>query len=615
MNTRLIAARVLARVLKNDETLTASLDKTLTPAIPAQDRAFIKAVAYGVCRHYHRLDFILNSLIEKPVKALEVKALILIGLYQLIYMRVKNHAAVSETVRAAKHLAWAKNLINAVLRAFLRQSESIQQQAEADKIARYSHPEWLIRRIEADWPGQAGEILLENNLPPPMVLRVNQRKTTRTDYLELLCQKEMAAQALAYCPLGIILEKPVPVEMLPGFADGLVSVQDGAAQLAAPLLNAKPGHRVLDVCAAPGGKTAHLLELQPELRELVAVDIDAGRLKRVKDTLGRLQLAATLIQGDAAMPGSWWDGKQFDRILLDAPCSATGVIRRHPDIKILRREEDVAAIALLQKKNLSSVWSLLAPGGELLYVTCSILKQENEEQMIEFLSRNEDAEERPVEVESSGWGLSCLHGRQILTGDASMDGFYYARITKNLAINWLILLFALLPARKLFANDYGITVKQAEAFISGDQYVVSADVDFRLSDRAVEALKNGVPLFWTYQFKVHEQRSLLWDKAVVEKNIRYRIQYHALLNVYRVRNENSGTVSNSYTLEDALEHLSSLREIPLLEKKKVSQEEDYLAGLKVTFDRDALPLPLRPVAYVNPQWYLSSDWFTWTLIK
>ena len=361
MNTRLVAAKVLSRVLQDGQSLTAALDKAFLDIESSKDRAFIQALCYGVCRQYHRLDFILSQLLDKPLKDADVKALALVGLYQLKFMRVKPHAAVSETVLAARKKPWAKSLINALLRTYLREQEGLEHKADKYQIAALSHPDWLIKQIEQDWPEQALRIFLENNQQPPMVLRVNLAKTSREDYLQLLTGQDIAAQTISFCPSAIRLDKPVPVDLLPGFTDGLVSVQDTAAQLAAGLLDVQPGHRVLDVCAAPGGKTAHILESQPQLKELVAVDIDETRMQRVRENLQRLNLQATLVVGDAAKPEDWWDGKPFDRILLDAPCSALGVIRRHPDIKLLRRAEDIGQLQALQKSILQAVWPLLAP--------------------------------------------------------------------------------------------------------------------------------------------------------------------------------------------------------------------------------------------------------------
>lgn len=428
MNTRLVASRVMSRVLQDGQSLTTALESALQGVESGKDRAFIQALCYGVCRYYHRLDFILSELLDKPLKDQDVKALALVGLYQLKYMRVKPHAAVSETVLAARKKPWAKALINALLRSYLREQESLEQKADNVQDAAVSHPYWLIKQIEQDWPQQAQQILLENNQQPPMALRVNLARISRNQYLQQLNEQGIVAVAVSFCPSAIILDNPVAVDLLPGFSEGLVSVQDTAAQLAAGLLDVQAGHRVLDVCAAPGGKAAHILEYQPKLKELVAVDVDESRMQRVSDTLQRLNLPARLVVGNAANPRDWWDGQLFNRILLDAPCSALGVIRRHPDIKLLRRIEDIESLQALQKNILHAVWSLLAPGGIMLYATCSILKQENEQQIDAFLAEHPDAVELPIEAT---WGFADNHGRQIMTGESAMDGFYYARLGKS----------------------------------------------------------------------------------------------------------------------------------------------------------------------------------------
>jgi 16S rRNA (cytosine967-C5)-methyltransferase len=428
LNTRLIAARVLTRVIQDGQSLTAALDANLPALELSKDKAFVQALCYGVCRHYYRLDFILTELITKPIKDLEIKALALVGIYQLSYMRVKPYAAVSETVLATRKKPWAKGLINALLRNFQREQEHLEQKANANNWIATSHPRWLVQKIEQDWPEHAQNILFENNQQPPMSLRVNLSRLSTEQYLQQLSTQAIKAVAVDDCPSAIILEKPVAVELLPGFMDGLVSVQDVAAQLAANLLDVQPGQRVLDVCAAPGGKAAHILEHQPQLKELVAVDIDSTRLLRVNDTLQRLKLTATLIVGDAQAPHDWWDGQLFERVLLDAPCSALGVIRRHPDIKLLRRADDIEALQALQQNILHAIWPLLAPGGLLVYATCSILKQENEQQIAAFLATHADAKE--VIIEDVDWGIATIHGRQIITGTSAMDGFYYARLVK-----------------------------------------------------------------------------------------------------------------------------------------------------------------------------------------
>ena len=428
MNTRLIAAKVLTSVIRDGQSLTAALNNTLGVVESDKDRAFIQALCYGVCRNFHRLDYILSQMLDKPLKDLDVKALALIGLYQLKFMRVKSHAAVSETVLAARKKPWAKALINALLRSYLRGQEGFEQKADNVKSALVSHPDWLIQQIEQDWPMQAQQIFQQNNEQPPMALRVNLANISQDQYLQKLRDQGIEAEAVSFCRSAILLNKPAVVDILPGFNEGWVSVQDTAAQLAAELLDVQIGHRVLDVCAAPGGKAAHILEHQPKVRELVAVDIDKLRLQRVNDNFQRLKLSAKLIVGDASKPEDWWDGQLFDRILLDVPCSALGVIRRHPDIKLLRRAEDINTLQVLQQRIMTGVWPLLAPGGIMLYATCSILKQENEQQIEAFLATNANAIEVPINAD---WGLVRRYGRQILTGESAMDGFYYALIRKE----------------------------------------------------------------------------------------------------------------------------------------------------------------------------------------
>ena len=428
MNTRLIAAKVLTSVIRDGQSLTAALNNTLGVVESDKDRAFIQALCYGVCRNFHRLDYILSQMLDKPLKDLDVKALALIGLYQLKFMRVKSHAAVSETVLAARKKPWAKALINALLRSYLRGQEGFEQKADNVKSALVSHPDWLIQQIEQDWPMQAQQIFQQNNEQPPMALRVNLANISQDQYLQKLRDQGIEAEAVSFCRSAILLNKPAVVNILPGFNEGWVSVQDTAAQLAAELLDVQIGHRVLDVCAAPGGKAAHILEHQPKVRELVAVDIDKLRLQRVNDNFQRLKLSAKLIVGDASKPEDWWDGQLFDRILLDVPCSALGVIRRHPDIKLLRRAEDISTLQVLQQRIMTAVWPLLAPGGIMLYATCSILKQENEQQIEAFLATNANAIEVPINAD---WGLVRRYGRQILTGESAMDGFYYALIRKE----------------------------------------------------------------------------------------------------------------------------------------------------------------------------------------
>ena len=430
MNLRLVAAGVLSRVVKDGQSLTAALDAALASIESSQDRAFIQALCYGVIRQYYRLDFILGQQLPKPLrnKDSDIKMLLLMGLYQLKYMRVKPHAAVSETVSAAKKKSWAKSLINGVLRGYIREQDALEAKADKNESALYSHPEWLMNKIEADWSEQAKDILLENNKQPPMTLRVNLAQTNQKDYLELLAQHSIKATPVSFCASAIVLDEPMAVDKLPKFSAGFVSVQDTAAQLAAELLDAQEGQTVLDLCSAPGGKAAAILEREPRIKSLLAVDIDEHRLVRVNENLQRLKLQADVVVGDASQVGEWGKGKIFDRILVDAPCSALGVIRRHPDIKVLRRETDIDALEDIQQQILKTAWGLVAPEGILVYATCSVLKQENEEQVEKFLSNHPDAMEVLIEGE---WGVKRPFGRQVLTGDNGMDGFYYAKLVKR----------------------------------------------------------------------------------------------------------------------------------------------------------------------------------------
>ncbi len=424
------AATVLCKVVKDGRSLTVALDGVLESVADAKDRAFIQALCYGVVRHYHRLNFILQQLLSKSLrnKDTDIKMLLLIGIYQLQYMRVKTHAAVSETVSAAKKKSWAKSLINAVLRQYMREQESLEKQANENVLAASSHPEWLVNKITQDWPEHVQNILSENNKQPPMVLRVNLRQSNQHDYLELLAEQSIVADAVPFCTSAIILQQPVAVEKLPHFSDGMVSVQDTAAQMAAELLDVQAGQSVLDLCAAPGGKTSAILERQAESISMTVVDIDGARLTRVKENLQRLKLKAKVVVGDAVKPAEWVEGQMFDRILVDVPCSALGVIRRHPDIKILRRESDIAELQTIQQRILTAAWELLVPGGILLYATCSILKQENEQQIQTFLAQHSNAEEVDFAAE---WGIKRSFGRQVLTGQQNMDGFYYAKLLKR----------------------------------------------------------------------------------------------------------------------------------------------------------------------------------------
>jgi 16S rRNA (cytosine967-C5)-methyltransferase len=322
---------------------------------------------------------------------------------------------------------WAKALLNAVLRRAQRESESLLSELEHDPVVRTAHPRWLQKSLKAFWPEQWESICTANNAHPPMILRVNRRHHSRDAYLGLLTGAGIAASACVYSRDGIILEAAADVRSLPGFAEGWISVQDEAAQLAADLLDLAPGQRVLDACCAPGGKTCHILEAEPKLAGVVAVDLEAKRLVRVRENLERLKLSAELIAADGRDTATWWDGKPFQRILLDAPCSATGVIRRHPDIKLTRQPDDIAALAVLQGELLDALWHTLEVGGILLYATCSTLPTENTEVIEAFLARTPGARELDLATTA---GIKQPHGRQLLAQEGGHDGFYYAKLIK-----------------------------------------------------------------------------------------------------------------------------------------------------------------------------------------
>ncbi|QQZ42173.1 16S rRNA (cytosine(967)-C(5))-methyltransferase RsmB [Pseudomonas sp. SK3(2021)] len=435
MNPRLAAAKALTSVLNGKASLNSSLP-TLLDKVEARDRGFTQDLAFGTARWQPRLAALAAKLLQKPFKAADadVEALLLVGLYQLLYTRVPAHAAIGETVGCADKLKkpWAKALINAVLRRAQRESEALFAELERDPVVRTAHPRWLQKSLKAFWPEQWEAICAANNAHPPMILRVNRRHHSRTAYLQLLGEAGVAAKPCVYSQDGIVLDEAADVRSLPGFAEGWISVQDEAAQLAAELLELAPGQRVLDACCAPGGKTCHILEVEPALAGVVAVDLEAKRLVRVQENLDRLNLRAELIAADGRDTAAWWDGKPFQRILLDAPCSATGVIRRHPDIKLTRQADDIAALATLQGELLDAMWSTLEVGGILLYATCSTLPTENTEVIEAFLARTPGARELDIAGQPGQppAGVKQPHGRQLLAQEGGHDGFYYAKLIK-----------------------------------------------------------------------------------------------------------------------------------------------------------------------------------------
>ncbi|MBD8603920.1 16S rRNA (cytosine(967)-C(5))-methyltransferase RsmB [Pseudomonas sp. CFBP 8771] len=434
MNPRLAAARALAAVLNGKASLNSSLPRELDK-VEARDRGLTQDLAFGTARWQPRLDALAERLLQKPFKAADadVHGLLLVGLYQLLYTRIPAHAAIGETVGCADKLKkpWAKALLNAVLRRAQRESEAILAELERDPVVRTAHPRWLQKSLKAFWPEQWEAICAANNAHPPMILRVNRRHHPRDAYLGLLAEQGVAAQACVYSRDGIVLAEACDVRGLPGFSEGWISVQDEAAQLAAELLDLKPGQRVLDACCAPGGKTCHILEAEPTLAAVVAVDLEEKRLVRVRENLQRLGLQAQLIAADGRDTQAWWDGQPFQRILLDAPCSATGVIRRHPDIKLTRQPDDIPALAVLQGQLLDALWPTLEVGGVLLYATCSTLPTENTEVIEAFLARTPGA--RELDLATSA-GIKQAHGRQLLAQEGGHDGFYYAKLIKIAAV-------------------------------------------------------------------------------------------------------------------------------------------------------------------------------------
>jgi len=417
-NPRTEAAKILQAVIYKGESLST--------ALASNDSPMVSDLCYGSLRWHEPLSFLLDELMSKKLKTKDkdIECLIRLGLYQIIYQKTPDHAAVGETVSALKGLKkpWAKNLVNAVLRNFLRGQEKLLKQKDEYWPAKYAFPQWLLDRIKNAYPDNWQTILAESNKRAPMTLRVNLTHQSREEYLAKLTKLDIEAKIVDGVETAISLANPQNVFELPGFADGDSSVQDAAAQGASILLDCKDNMTVLDACAAPGGKTGHILESAKNLN-VIAIDSSELRLKRVHENLERLKLEATVIASDALDTDNFAKDILFDRILLDAPCSATGVIRRHPDIKVLRRESDIKQLQQLQSDILDALWKKLKPSGILLYATCSILPDENETQIKSFVERHNDVE---VLATPKAQGL----GRQVFPGEESMDGFYYAKLSK-----------------------------------------------------------------------------------------------------------------------------------------------------------------------------------------
>lgn len=427
-NPRALAARVISQVLDHGDDLDSAIKSAMPARLDPRDRALAQRLSYGALRWLPALKYFSGRLLQRPLADKErlVLHLLWVGLYQLWREPMPSHAVVHSTVAATKELKkeWAKGLINACLRRFGREQEHLVKGLTQEQ-ARFALPDDWLRRIQHNWPEQWQEIVDASHQEPPLWLRVNRRRQKRDDYLQELATANIKAEASA-APDAVRLIQAMPVDRIPGFDLGRVSVQDAAAQLAVDALQLAPGQSVLDACAAPGGKTCHILEREPDLARMVAVDREEHRVTRIQQNLRRLSLNCELVRADATKPELWWDGEYFDRILLDAPCSASGVIRRHPDIPWRRKALSAQRTAILQDRLLRALWPLLKPGGMLVYATCSIFASENQDQIKQFMAATADA--RSVELPQ--WGMAQSVGRQMLPGQAGMDGFYYAALRR-----------------------------------------------------------------------------------------------------------------------------------------------------------------------------------------
>lgn len=436
-NIRAIAASILADLESGKGSLGSHLAALKSRAKSRNadlvDTGLLQEILYGCCRWFHLLEYITSQLVSKPLKRKDgdLKCLLIVGLYQLRYLSTPEYAVLNETVVAASILgkSWGKPLVNAVLRNYLREREALEATiTQLPSNVVNSHPVWLLTAIDEQWPKQSAVIVATNNSRPPLTLRVNLSRASRPEILSELEAAGIKAYPGKLAPSAIYLDTPVPVDTLPGFAAGKLSVQDEASQLVPGLLQLSPGLSVLDACAAPGGKTCHVLESEPLLTSCLALDIDGRRLSKIAENLSRLGLNARLLEVDANAVGQWWDNQLFDRVLLDTPCSATGVIRRHPDIKLLGSRENVDRLVLIQRELLRNLWQCLAPGGLLLYTSCSLFREENEETIAHFLVATTTAKYESI---AADWGVECRYGRQLLpSGSNEPDGFYFALLRK-----------------------------------------------------------------------------------------------------------------------------------------------------------------------------------------
>ncbi|HEX7338929.1 MAG TPA: 16S rRNA (cytosine(967)-C(5))-methyltransferase RsmB [Rhodanobacteraceae bacterium] len=429
-NVRALAAEALASVAIDGASLRDVLTRSAPRLADSRDRAMLGALLHEGARWWLRYDAALQQLIERPIKRRDptVHALLVLGLVQIEVLKLPAYAAVAATVEATRPLGRSRlaPLVNAVLRHWLRDRDDLSTALDADPVTHHAMPGWLTHAIGEDWPGQAENVLTASNIEPPLTLRVNRRRNTRKAMAESFAAAGYGSEAHPWLEDALMLERSTDVTQLPGFHEGQFAVQDGAAQAAADLIDVAPGQRVLDACAAPGGKACHLLE-RADIT-LTALEASTRRSQRIHANLKRLGLAATVITGDATQPKAWWDGQSFDRILVDAPCSATGVIRRRADVRLHRRAGDIRTMAATQKRILKALWPLLAPGGRLLYVTCSLLRAENEAVINHFLAAHKDATALPIKLPA---GHAAGPGWQLLPGEDDLDGMFFAAIGKQ----------------------------------------------------------------------------------------------------------------------------------------------------------------------------------------
>lgn len=429
ISVRALAAESLASIALSGHSLREVADRAMPRLADSRDRALLTALLNEGSRWWPRFDAAVELLVAKSIRRNEpiIHALLVTALVQLEILEMKGYAAVAATVDAVRELRRPRlaGMVNAVLRRWLREREGLLAKLDKTPSTRHAHPEWLANAIERDWPGQGEDVMAAANTEPPLMLRVNRRRTSRDELIEALLAASYEVQPHPWLVDGLVLPHSTDITRLPGFSEGHFAVQDGAAQVPADLLDVANGQRVLDACAAPGGKACHVLERADVY--LAAVEYEAKRAPRVRQNLERLGLEADVIIGDAGDTSAWWDGKPFDRVMIDAPCSATGVIRRRPDVRLHRRDTDIGALVEQQRRILEACWGTLAPGGRLLYVTCSLLRAENEGVVGAFIAARDDATAVAFTLPV---GQAAAVGWQILPGDGDLDGMYYAVVEK-----------------------------------------------------------------------------------------------------------------------------------------------------------------------------------------